>query len=229
MGLALRLLGLLVLLALLAFFTACEFALIRLRATRVAELAELGNQQAKAVERLQRRLRRTLLATQLGLCLSLLALGWGSHNLVVLLSGNTATPWLELLVFLGLTLGSSLLGGLLPKAWVLADPEAAALRLGPVLEAMNQALDPLLNLIGRLTDALLQAAGLPRRWGRLVPAFSAGELENLIENDAVIGLEPDERNILEGVFSLRDTLVREVMVPRSGMVTLPHHVQRCSR
>ncbi len=225
MGLALRLLGLLVLLALLAFFTACEFALIRLRATRVEELAELGNQQAKAVERLQRRLRRTLLATQLGLCLSLLALGWGSHNLVVLLSGNTATPWLELLVFLGLTLGSSLLGGLLPKAWVLADPEAAALRLGPVLEAMNQALDPLLNLIGRLTDALLQAAGLPRRWGRLVPAFSAGELENLIENDAVIGLEPDERNILEGVFSLRDTLVREVMVPRSGMVTLPHHVQ----
>ena len=43
----------------------------------------------------------------------------------------------------------------------------------------------------------------------------------MIENDAVIGLEPDERNILEGVFSLRDTQVREVMVPRSGMVTLP--------
>ena len=166
MGLALRLLGLLVLLALLAFFTACEFALIRLRATRVEELAELGNQQAKAVERLQRRLRRTLLATQLGLCLSLLALGWGSHNLVVLLSGNTATPWLELLVFLGLTLGSSLLGGLLPKAWVLADPEAAALRLGPVLEAMNQALDPLLNLIGRLTDALLGPDQQAKRWAR---------------------------------------------------------------
>ena len=166
------------------------------------------------------RLRR-LLATQLGLSLALLALGWGCHNLLLLLSGGTSPAWLELGVFLLLTLTTSLLGGLLPKAWVLADPEVAALRLGPVLEAMNRALDPLLAVLGRLTDAVLRAAGLPRRWGRLVPALSAGELENLIENDAVTGLEPDERNILEGVFSLRDTLVREVMVPRSGMVTLP--------
>lgn len=221
MGLALRLLALLLLLALLAFFTACEFALIRLRATRVEELAEQGNADAQAVARLQQRLRRTLLATQLGLSLALLALGWGCHNLLLLLSGGTSPAWLELVVFLLLTLTTSLLGGLLPKAWVLADPEVAALRLGPVLEAMNRALDPLLAVLGRLTDAVLRAAGLPRRWGRLVPALSAGELENLIENDAVTGLEPDERNILEGVFSLRDTLVREVMVPRSGMVTLP--------
>lgn len=221
MGLALRLLALLLLLALLAFFTASEFALIRLRATRVEELAEQGNTDAKAVARLQQRLRRTLLATQLGLSLALLALGWGCHNLLGLLSGGASPAWLELVVFLLLTFTVSLLGGLIPKAWVLADPEAAALRLGPVLEAMNRALDPLLTVLGRLTDAALQAAGLPRRWGRLVPALSAGELENLIENDAVTGLEPDERNILEGVFSLRDTLVREVMVPRSGMVTLP--------
>ena len=221
MGLALRLLALLLLLALLAFFTASEFALIRLRATRVEELAEQGNTDAQAVARLQQRLRRTLLATQLGLSLALLALGWGCHNLLGLLSGGASPAWLELVVFLLLTFTVSLLGGLIPKAWVLADPEAAALRLGPVLEAMNRALDPLLTVLGRLTDAALQAAGLPRRWGRLVPALSAGELENLIENDAVTGLEPDERNILEGVFSLRDTLVREVMVPRSGMVTLP--------
>ena len=143
------------------------------------------------------------------------------RQLLGLLSGGASPAWLELVVFLLLTFTVSLLGGLIPKAWVLADPEAAALRLGPVLEAMNRALDPLLTVLGRLTDAALQAAGLPRRWGRLVPALSAGELENLIENDAVTGLEPDERNILEGVFSLRDTLVREVMVPRSGMVTLP--------
>ena len=55
---------------------------------------------------------------------------------------------------------------------------------------------------------------------RLVPALSAGELETLVESGRVTGLFPDERNILEGVFALRDTQVREVMVPRSGMVTL---------
>ena len=54
---------------------------------------------------------------------------------------------------------------------------------------------------------------------------STGELETLIESGAVTGLKPDERNILEGVFALHDTQVREVMVPRSGMVTLPVEVR----
>jgi CBS domain containing-hemolysin-like protein len=71
---------------------------------------------------------------------------------------------------------------------------------------------------------LLRLLGLPRNWDQLVPVLSAGELETLIETGSVTGLRPDERNILEGVFSLRDTLVREVMVPRSGMVTLPLEV-----
>lgn len=76
----------------------------------------------------------------------------------------------------------------------------------------------------RLASLLLHLLGLPRNWDELVPALSAGELESLIETGSVTGLMPDERNILEGVFSLRDTLVREVMVPRSGMVTLPVEV-----
>ena len=221
MGLSLRLLTLVLLLALVAFFAASEFALMRLRPTRVQELAERGNAAALAIARLQRHLRRALLATQLGLSLALLALGWGSHSLLTLLHGSTPPAWLQLVVFGLLALLATLLGGLLPKAWVLDDPENAALRLGPLLESVNQALAPLLSAIEALANVLLRASGLPLQWDRLVPSLSAGELESLIENDAVIGLEPDERNILEGVFSLRDTQVREVMVPRSGMVTLP--------
>jgi len=221
MGLSLRLLGLVLLLALLAFFVASEFALIRLRPTRVQELAENGSYGALAVERLQRHLRRALVATQLGVSLSLLALGWGVHKLLVGLASNGIHPYLELLVFFSLAIFATLLGGVLPKAWVLRDPEASALRIGPLLEAVNRCLTPLLAPLERLAEMLLLFTGLPREWDRLVPALSAGELENLIENDAVTGLEPDERNILEGVFSLRDTQVREVMVPRNGMVTLP--------
>ena len=61
--------------------------------------------------------------------------------------------------------------------------------------------------------------------GLLGSPLTAGELETLIESGGVTGLRPDERNILEGVFALRDTQVREVMVPRSGMVTLPVDVR----
>jgi CBS domain containing-hemolysin-like protein len=118
-----------------------------------------------------------------------------------------------------------LLGGLVPKAWVLHRPEATALRLAPVLEAVMRSLGPLLVLLERLGNGLLRLLGLPRNWDELVPALSAGELETLIESNSVIGLMPDERDMLEGLFSLRDTQVREVMVPRSGMVTLPLEVR----
>ena len=218
------------LLLLLAFFAASEFALIRLRPTRVQLLEADGERGATAVARLQRRLRRALLATQLGMALALLALGWTGRGLAERLGGGSAgawlgQPWLDGLVFLGLVLLATLLGGLVPKAWVLHRPEASALRLAPVLEAVIRSLGPLLVLLERLGSGLLRVLHLPRNWDELVPALSAGELETLIESNSVVGLMPDERDMLEGLFSLRDTQVREVMVPRSGMVTLPLEVR----
>ncbi|MCT0230262.1 hemolysin family protein [Synechococcus sp. CS-1324] len=217
-----RLLALLAaLIALLGFFAAGEFALIRLRPSRVKVLAAEGFRGAMAVERLQGRLRRALLSTQLGAALALVALGWAGRGLAVRLDPETSRPWIDVLVFLLLVCLATLLGGLLPKAWVMHRPEASALRLAPLLESVNRTLAPLLSVLEHLADALLRLLGLPRNWDALVPALSAGELETLIESNSVTGLLPDERNILEGVFSLRDTPVREVMVPRSGMVTLP--------
>ena len=219
-----------VLLLLLAFFAASEFALIRLRPSRVQLLEADGRPGAAAVARLQRRLRRALVATQLGMTLALLALGWSGRSLAERWSQLAAEHglgqgWLDAAVFLGLVLLATLLGGLLPKAWVLHQPEATALRLAPLLEGLGRTLAPLLLVVERLTDLLLRLLGLPRQWDQLVPALSAGELETLIESDSVTGLMPDERDMLEGLFSLRDTQVREVMVPRSGMVTLPIEVR----
>ena len=226
-----RLLAPAALLVLLAFFAAAEFSLIRLRPTRVQLLEAEGCPGAAAVARLQRRLRRALVATQLGMTLALIALGWSGRDLAERL-GHDLVPlrpvpqlWLDAAVFLLLVLVATLLGGLLPKAWVLHRPEATALRLAPLLESLGGTLAPLLLLIERLADALLRLVGLPRHWDQLVPALTAGELETLIESNSVSGLMPDERDMLEGLFSLRDTQVREVMVPRSGMVTLPLDVR----
>jgi CBS domain containing-hemolysin-like protein len=216
------------LLALLAFFAAGEFALIRLRPSLVQLLEADGHPGARSVARLQQRLRRALVATQLGMTLALVALGWTGRGLAERWgrsSPATTQAWLDLAVFLVLVLVATLVGGLVPKAWVLHRPEASALKLAPLLEALSRTLAPLLVVLERLGDALLRLLGLPRNWDELVPAISAGELESLIESDSVTGLMPDERNILEGLFSLRDTQVREVMVPRSGMVTLPLDVR----
>ena len=214
------------LLILLAFFAASEFALIRLRPTRVQLLEEDGHAGATAVARLQRRLRRALVATQLGMAMALLALGWSGRALAERLSTASGQQvWWDIAVFAVLVLLATLLGGLVPKAWVLHRPEATALRLAPVLENLIRTLAPFLALVERLGDGVLRLLGLPRNWDQLVPALSAGELETLIESNSVTGLMPDERDMLEGLFSLRDTQVREVMVPRSGMVTLPLEVR----
>ena len=227
------LLALAVLLALLAFFAAGEFALIRLRPSRVRQLEEAGEPGAHAVAKLQFRLRRVLVATQLGAALALVALGWAGRGVaeqLVLalkaagLSAVVSQGAADALVFLVVVLLATLFGGLVPKAWVLHRPEASALRLAPLLDSVSRTLAPLLSLIERVNGLLLRLLCLPRNWDELVPVLSAGELETLIETGSVTGLMPDERNILEGVFSLRDTLVREVMVPRSGMVTLPIEV-----
>ncbi|MDM7958694.1 MAG: hemolysin family protein [Synechococcus sp. WH 8007] len=214
------------LLILLAFFAASEFALIRLRPTRVQLLQEEGHAGASAVARLQRRLRRALVATQLGMAMALLALGWSGRALAERLStASSQQVWWDFGVFAVLVLLATLVGGLVPKAWVLHRPEATALRLAPVLENLIRTLAPFLAVVERLGDGVLRLLGLPRNWDQLVPALSAGELETLIESDSVTGLMPDERDMLEGLFSLRDTQVREVMVPRSGMVTLPLEVR----
>ena len=218
-----RLLLLALLLVLPAFFAAAEIALLRLRPSRVEVLVEERQSGALPLQRLQRRLRPALTLSQLGSSLPLIALGWTGRGLGLRLwpEGTSGAAWLDTVLFLSLVVMATLVAGLLPKAWVLSRPERAALSLGPMLEIVMRCLAPLLNLLEALASLMLRLVGLRPQWDELVPALSAGELETLIDGGRVTGLFPDERNILEGVFALRDTQVREVMVPRSGMVTLP--------
>ena len=123
------------LLVLPAFFAAAEVALLRLRPSRVEVLAEEGLQGALSIQRLQRRLRRALMVSQLGATLSLVAVGWVSRGLGVRLwpDGTPGAAWLDAGLFLVVVLLATLLAGLIPKAWVLNRPEPAALRLAPLL------------------------------------------------------------------------------------------------
>ncbi len=218
-----RLLILGILFFLPAFFSAGEVALLRLRPITVQRLLEEGASGAQSVNRLQRRLRRALMASQLGVTIALISLGWigRSFGEYPWTQEEALNRFLNLGIFSLIVVIATILSGLLPKALVLNRPEKAALQLSPLLEAVMRALTPILALLEALASILLRLLGLNARWDSLVPALSLEELETLVEKGGVTGLRPDERNILEGVFALRDTQVREVMVPRSGMVTLP--------
>ncbi|WP_051506091.1 hemolysin family protein [Candidatus Synechococcus spongiarum] len=225
MALAAPLLFIPLLMAVLAFCLAGELALLRLRPTQVQELTPINPSAAATVERLQRRPLRALILTQFGSCFALLAMGWLAGWLAQdLLPLHLQSSWLTVVLLCVTTLLVALGASLLPKAMVLHQPERAALALGPQLQVAITLLDSPLRVLERCSLSLLTLFRLPHNWQDLAPPLSAGELETLIETDNVTGLQPDERLILEGAFSLRDTLVREVMIPRSQMVTLPADV-----
>ncbi len=166
------------------------------------------------------------MAAQLGLSMSFIAIGWLSNQIANELwpKENQSFQVFNLIFFLSIVMFATLIAGLLPKALVLNRPEKSALSLAPLLEGVMKTLTPLLSLLEKLASFLLKIVGLNNQWESLVSALSAGELETLIESGRVTGLHPDEKNILEGVFALRDTQVREIMVPRSKMITLPKSV-----
>ena len=215
-----------ILIALTAFFAAGELAVLRLRPSRVERLIEEKQPGANSVNRLQRKLRMLLMVTQLGVTFSLVGMGWSINDLSRAWWPPEAQSKLigEMVLFISCVTLLTLLGGLIPKALVLSRTEKAALSLSPLLELIMRGIAPILFLLEKISSSLFKVVGLNTRWDSLVSALSAGELETLIERGGVTGLRPDEKNILEGVFALRDTQVREIMVPRSGMVTLPSNV-----
>ncbi len=215
-----------ILIALKAFFAAGELAVLRLRPSRVERLIEENQSGANSVNRLQRKLRMLLMVTQLGITFSLVGMGWSINDLSRAWwppEAQSKLIW-EMVLFISCITLLTLLGGLIPKALVLSRTEKAALSLSPLLELIMRGIAPILFLLEKISSSLFKVVGLNTRWDSLVSALSAGELETLIERGGVTGLRPDEKNILEGVFALRDTQVREIMVPRSGMVTLPSNV-----
>ncbi len=215
-----------ILIALTAFFASAELAVLRIRPSRVERLLEEEKLGANSVQKLQRKLRRVLIVTQLGVTFSLIAIGWFINDLGNLWFSNQSqeSNILTIGIFITFVIVATLIGGLIPKALVLNRTESSALTLAPFLETAIKFISPFLFLIEKISSSLLELVGLNTSWDSLVSGLSARELETLVERGKVTGLRPDEKNILEGVFALRDTQVREIMVPRSGMVTLPKNV-----
>jgi len=217
---------LLFLLFLPAFFAASELSFLLIRPSKVLRLIEEKKKGAFSILKIQKRFRSSLIASQFGVTISLIAIGWLSNNLAndYWKSNILSNRFYDLLLFLFVVLIVTLVSGLIPKALVINNPESAALRLTSIFDAVRKAMNPIVKTIEFFASACLGLFNLNNKWDSLNSGLSAGELETLIETNNVTGLKPDEKNILEGVFALKDTQVKEVMIPRSEMVTLPKNI-----
>ncbi len=209
-----------------AFFAASELSFLLIRPSKVLRLIEEKRKGAFSILKIQKRFRSSLIASQFGVTISLIAVGWLSKGLAndFWNINKFSNRIYDLLLFLFIVLIVTLISGLIPKALVINNPESAALRLTTIFDAVRKGMQPIVSVIEFFASACLRLFNLNNKWDSLNSVLSAGELETLIETDNVTGLKPDEKNILEGVFALKDTQVKEVMIPRSEMVTLPKNI-----
>ena len=209
-----------------AFFAASELSFLLIRPSKVLRLIEEKRKGAFSILKIQKRFRSSLIASQFGVTISLIAVGWLSKGLANEFwnVNKFSNRIYDLLLFLFIVLIVTLISGLIPKALVINNPESAALRLTTIFDAVRKGMQPIVSVIEFFASACLRLFNLNNKWDSLNSVLSAGELETLIETDNVTGLKPDEKNILEGVFALKDTQVKEVMIPRSEMVTLPKNI-----
>jgi putative hemolysin len=216
-----------------AFFVATEFALIRVRKTRVAELVQTGEPRARAVQLAIKDLARSIAATQLGITMAGLALGWVSQPalsslidpLVALLpdgiSAQLTRGLSALLVFLLVTFLAVVGGELAPKGIALRDPERTALAVGQPILIIRAIFRPAVAVLNDSGAFLLRVLGFgPASSAEL--AHTVEEIKMLVTASAESGaVEAQEEEMVHAVFDFGGTFVRQVMVPRTEMEAVP--------
>ena len=230
---ALGLLAVLLLILLNGFFVAAEFAIVRIRRTRVEELVAKGDHRASWIQRALRDTGRFLAATQLGITTVGLGLGWLAEPAIARLieplltllpvrwQTGVAYAVSATLAFLLTTFLLVVLGELTPKAIALQNPERVARVVARPILIAGSILRPITWLLSRSGAALARAMRL-RPASQKELAHSVEELKMLVSASAESGVvQDDEEEMVHAVLDFGDTPVRQVMVPRTEVVALP--------
>ena len=221
---------LLILTALNALYVAAEFATVGSRKSRVQEQADSGNASASAligILREPRRLDDYVAACQVGITLtSLISGAYGQAQLSPLLTpylgevGGAAAA--TVVVLLLITVLQVVLGELLPKTVALRYPERLALALLRPMQLSLLIFRPLITVLNGAAYGILKRVGLGDEHSH-VHVHSPDELQELFSASAKGGLiDATERRMLSGVLNIEERVVREIMTPRTRLITVGH-------
>lgn len=215
-----------------AFFVAAEFALVGARRTRLEEQAREGDRKAALARKAIASLDRYISATQLGITLASLGLGWiGKPALAGLLDGLFAFLPSEAAEFTTHAVAAAtafaiitalhiVLGELVPKSLALLYPEDISRWVSGPLLAFGWLMAGPIALLNGTANFLLRRVGVtpPGDHERL---HSPEEIRMLVEQSQVGGSMADrDARLLEGVFEFSEKTAEEVMTPRTQIVAL---------
>jgi CBS domain containing-hemolysin-like protein len=234
LSISLRLFLVVALVLLNGMFVAAEFAIVTARRTRIEAMAASGNPLARLTLRAIGDVNNYLAATQLGITMASIGLGFvGEPLLASLLEpafedlfgerlASISSHAVAVAVAFGIiTALHIVLGELAPKSLALFRPETVSLFTVPPTEVFRIVLWPAIWVLNGLANALLRPFGLRAAEGGAHSAHTAEEIGLLVAQSAEAGaLERGEAALLSGVFTFGDRRVNEVMVPRTEVVWL---------
>ncbi|MHA2247622.1 MAG: hemolysin family protein [Candidatus Hodarchaeales archaeon] len=213
------------------FFVAAEFALVSVRPSKIEELVKTGSKRAKAVKMAIENQDEVISATQLGITMASLALGFiaGSFIEPVLESLFEELAFLAILASLSLgaifafaitTYMHVVIGELAPKSVALQYPAATSLWVAKPLHWFALIFKPVIWLFNQTGWLILAIFGIKPIVGHR-NIHSEAELKLLISQSSKAGiLEERESAILNRTFDLPDTQIRMIMTPRYDMATI---------
>ncbi|HSE24921.1 MAG TPA: hemolysin family protein [Pyrinomonadaceae bacterium] len=214
------------------FFVASEFALVGVRRSRVETLAALGNTNAQRLLGLLNNLNAYISATQLGITMASLALGWigepvFAHLLEAPLKHRVSEITLHTIsfaiAFTIITFLHIVLGELAPKTLALERAEKVALAISWPMQAFYKVFQWPIRLLDWAGTRTVRLFGLhPTKDHSSV--YTEEELRHLVDVSRRSGhLEREEQQLIHRVFDFSDAEVREAMVPRNQVKAIPVH------
>jgi putative hemolysin len=228
----LRVFLVLLLVAANAFFAAAEFALVSVRDTRIQQLIEAHRIGARTVQKLHRNLDEVVNGVQLGITIVSLTLGWIGEPIVARIVEGMgfinqvphamvyAHGIAIILAFTLITCLHVILGELVPKSLALQRAEQVALAVAAPMDVFLTLFRPLLFTMSRAAGTVLRIFGSPK--GRQGPVHSPDELKLIATASRQFGqIPPFQEEMIHHALELENITVREVMVPRPDIFSLP--------
>jgi len=213
------------------FFVAAEFALVKVRLSQIELRAQEGNRLARLTQTMLLNLDAYLSATQLGITLASLGLGWIGesvvaevllaiiHKLGLVIAPETVHTVALFASFATITVLHIVIGEQAPKVLAIQKSEATTLAVAAPLRFFYIITFPAIWLLNVLSNGLLGMFGVKSTHGNEV--HTAEELRLLIDQGKESGeIQDSEHELIENVFQFNDRMVKQIMVPRTKLSAL---------
>ncbi len=213
------------------FFVAAEFAIVKVRSSQLELKAQEGNRFAILSKHIVSHLDAYLAATQLGITLSSLALGWIGEPVVskmiitfMELVGINVSPELAHgialpVAFLIITILHIVFGELAPKSLAILRPEQTTLFISYPLQCFYWICRPFIWLLNGFANLILKMFGL--HTASEAESYSSDELKYLVDQVRESGnIEDSNYDIIRNAFDFSERTARQVMVPRTQVLAI---------